>query len=164
MGKCITVFLAVILISSSAWAQMEKGDKEVRASGMIYTAESFSMITLMGVYGKFIEENIQVGAGPSLSYFKVGDYDDTTLGAAFFGRYYFTLQEKRVPYLSGELYQADFSPPEGTDFTDYTSLQLGGGLKYFLNEYVAWDVSANLGFRFGGGVSLMIVGGLSAFF
>jgi len=41
---------------------------------------------------------------------------------------------------------------------------VGAGAKYFVNEYIAWDVSANLGFGLGGGTATVLEAGLSAFF
>jgi len=145
-------------------AQVEKGDKEIQMLGSITLIEDASVAMIQGTYGVFVTPEIELGVGPSIWYASVWGFSTTIVGAVFFGRYNFAIDTKRVPYLSAVWYQADFSPDFG-DFTDYSYLQFGAGTKFFINEYLAYDVSANLGFALGGGmVVTTLKGGLSAFF
>lgn len=157
--------LAALLFVPSVMAQAEQGDREVQFAGSIYAAESFTMINLTGVYGYYIRDYIEIGGGPMITHMEAYGFDNTTIGGVFFGRYYFSTVSRSVPYLSGQWYQYDFAPDDPMSFFDASNLQVGGGIKYFINEYIAWDASANLGINLGGGdVVLLIIGGLSAFF
>ncbi|MFH2035548.1 MAG: hypothetical protein ABIJ45_04020 [Candidatus Zixiibacteriota bacterium] len=166
MKRLIISVLVLLILGSTAFAQLEKGDKEVQLQGTFVTYSGMSVIILNATYGYFIKENIQLGVGPAILYATAGGDDYTQFGSSFFGRYYFTTTEKLVPYIGGQWYQMDFSPEDGASFTDYTYLQATGGFKYMVSENVAYDVSANLGFPLGsgGGTIFMILGGLSAFF
>ena len=164
--KTVVILVAILTLAAlPAFAQMEQGDREVQAAGSIYTVEDFTLINIVGTYGYYYRHNVQIGVGPSITRIEVFGFSETTLGASFFGRYFFPSKTKTVPYLVAQWYQFDFSPPDPLSFTDASYLQGGAGFKYFVNEYIAWDVSANLGFGLGGGsVALLIVGGVSAFF
>jgi len=164
MNKFLILVVLLAILTQSCLAQMEKGDREVQFAGSVYSANGFSMTNLLGTYGYYLKSDLQIGAGPTITHFSAGDFSSTTIGLSLFARHYFTTTEKMVPYLSGRWYQYDLSPDEPLSFTDAAYLQVGGGIKYFVNEYVAWDVSANLGFGLAGGTSFLLVGGLSAFF
>jgi hypothetical protein len=163
--KKIPILVAVlVIVAQPCLAQMEKGDREVQAAGSIYSAEGFTVINLHGTYGYYVKPNLQIGGGPTITRISFLGFSTTTVGLTLFGRHYFTTAEKMVPYLSAQWYQFDLSPEEPLSFTDVAYVQVGAGAKYFVNEYIAWDVSANLGFGLGGGTAFLLVGGLSAFF
>jgi hypothetical protein len=164
MKYLLATALVLVLGVASASAQVEQGDKEVQFAGSLYSAEGFTVINLMSVYGYYIRPNIEIGAGPSITRFDFAGYSSTTVGATFFGRYYFTSKTNLVPYLSGQWYQFDLAPEDPLSFSDVAYIQVGGGAKYFVNEYIAWDGSANLGFGLGGGTAFLMQVGLSAFF
>ena len=154
----------IFIISSSVMAQVEKGDKEIQLLGSITLVEDASTAMIQGTYGIFVTPQVELGVGPSIWYFSAGGFSTTIIGSVFFGRYNFSVDTKQVPYVSALWYQQDFSPDYG-DFTDYSYLQFGGGVKFFINEHIAYDTSANLGFALGGGsVAFTVMGGLSAFF
>ncbi len=163
MRHAFAALLAAVLMASPAMAQIEKGDMEVQASGSMFVVSGLTSIDLRCVLGFSVTDQIQLGFGPSLT---VSDYEvgsDTVFGSTFFGRYYFNAVNKWVPYVSGQLYQYDIAPEEPLEFFDCTYIQGGGGFKYFVNEYIAWDLSANLGLSLGSGdVNFFILAGLSA--
>ncbi len=164
MRKFLILTVLLFVMAQPSMAQMEKGDREVQASGSMYSAGGFTLINLTGTYGVFIKPRLQIGGGPTITRMGGYGFSNTTIGASFFGRHYFTSTEKTVPYLSAQWYQFDLAPGDGVSFTDMAYIQAGGGIKYFVNEYIAWDVSANLGFGLGGGTAFLLAGGLSAFF
>ena len=165
MRRMLVVVLAVVLMASSATAQIEKGDREIQAAGYLFTVSGITMINLSGIYGYCYTDKVQLGGGPTLTIMDYGFGNSTNLGLTFFGRYYFTAHDKLVPYASAQWYQYDIAPDEPLGFFDMTFIQGGGGFKYFVNEFIAWDVSGNLGFSLGGGdVSFIAVAGLSAIF
>lgn len=164
MKSFILMICCVAIMVSGAMAQVEKGDKEIQLVGAITLIEDASMVMLQGTYGVFVTPQTEIGVGPSIWYFGSGGYSTTIIGAVFFGRYNFSVNTRQIPYLSVVWDQSDFSPDYG-DFTDASYLQFGGGMKYFINEHIAYDTSANLGFALGGGsVVFTVMGGLSAFF
>ena len=89
----------------------------------------------------------------------------TDFSSVFFGRYYFNSTTKTVPYLAAQWYQSDFTPEESFSFTDFSFIQAGGGIKFFINEFVAYDVSGSYGFGLGnaGRGNFLIMTGVSVF-
>ncbi|MDD5426284.1 MAG: hypothetical protein PHN52_07375 [candidate division Zixibacteria bacterium] len=165
MKKIIYAGILILCLVSISGAQVEQGDKEIQVQGSLIAFEGMTVILVNFIYGKFITPNVELGGGPMVIYASSGDDDDSNISLTLFGRYNFVTGEKIVPYLSSQIYQFDISPEEPADFIDYTFLQVGGGLKYFVSDNLAYDVSGNLGIGLGGGdVSFIIYGGLSAFF
>lgn len=165
MRHVLAAILVILLAASSATAQIEKGDREIQAAGYLFTVSGITMVNLSGIYGYCYTDKLQIGGGPSLTVVDYGFGSQTNLGLTVFLRRYFTARDKLVPYASGQLYQYDLAPDDPVGFFDMTYIQGGGGFKYFVNEYIAWDVSGNLGFSLGGGdVSFLAVAGLSAIF
>ena len=163
MKHSLCVVLALIIMTGTAQGQVEKGDREIQANGTLITMENMTMINITGLYGYYYTEKLEFGGGPSITHVSISGFDgETNLSITMFGRYNFTARDKLVPYVSGQWYQFDLSPEEPMGFFDYSFLQLGGGFKYFLNEYVAYDISGNMGISVGGGdVSFIIVAGIS---
>jgi hypothetical protein len=165
MRHTLIAVLAVVLMTSSAMAQIEKGDREIQANGYLFAVSGVTMVTMSGMFGYCLTDELQFGGGPTLSIMRYSGDSETTLGLTFFGRFYFNAINKLVPYVNGQLYQYDIAPEEPLGFFDFTYIQGGGGFKYFVNEYIAWDVSGNLGFSLGNGdVSFIVKAGLSAIF
>ncbi len=165
MKRFILLFLALVLVSGNLSAQqIEQGDREIQAAGYFIAFEGISVMTITATYGYYKTEKLEIGGGPVLTRVDYGFGSNTTLSLTAFGRYHLTARDKLVPYFSGQYYQFDISPEYG-DFLDYAFVQGGGGFKYFLNEYIAYDISGNLGFSFGtGDFSFIMVAGISAFF
>jgi hypothetical protein len=162
----LIVILVLLMTTSSAMAQhVEQGDREIQVNAFFFAVSGVSMLNLSGSYGYYKTDKLELGGGPSISRLDYGFGSSTTIGLTLFGRYNLTARDQIVPYLSAQFYQYDIAPDDPMGFADFAFLQCGGGFKYFINEYIAYDVSGNLGFSLGGGdVSFIAVGGLSAFF
>lgn len=165
MRHLLIGILAAIILCASAAAQVEKGDKEVQFIASIISVEDITVFTAMATYGVMVTPNLELGVGPMISHVSIYFFDDTRFSMAFFGRYNFSVQNKTVPYLSGQWYQFDFAPDEPFGFFDYSYIQVGGGVKFFINPHVAYDFSGNLGFALGASTTVTtLMGGLSYFF
>ena len=68
---------------------------------------------------------------------------------------------KTVPYLAAQWYQTDFDPEDG-EFSDYSYVNFGFGIRNFFNEFAALNTSVNYGFSLAedseGGVLLILTG------
>jgi hypothetical protein len=164
MRQLLCLILVMIVLPGAALCQIEKGDREIQASASFQAMEDVSMLILSGTYGYYYSDKLQLGGGPVITYTEVFGYDTSTLGLRLFARHNFTARDKIVPYIGGQFYQHDISPDEPLGFLDYSFIQFGGGFKYFVNEYIAYDVSGNIGISLGGGeANLLILAGISAF-
>ena len=167
--KVISILVAILLLVSFSFSQIEQGDKEVLFAGSMTSLlgiEDYSSTTvnLYLSYAYSITSHLQLGIGPSLTYSrtstKIYDFDPETYriiekdtvttstefsGVAFFNLN-FTTSSKTVPYIAAQWYQYDFTPEEGTKFTDYSYINFGFGFRNFLSEYAAINTSINYGF------------------
>ncbi len=165
MKQILIAVLVIVLMSSSATAQIEKGDREVQASAYLFTVSGITVLNLSGIYGYYYTQRLELGGGPTIMFMDYGFGSNTTFGLTAFGKYSFTARDKLVPYASAQWYQYDIAPEDPIGFADMSFIQVGGGFKYFLNEYLAYDVSGNFGFSLGGGdVCFIAIAGLSAIF
>ncbi len=159
------IVLAVALAGAAQAQYIEKGDREVQVSAALFTVSGLTALNLTGVYGYYTTDQWELGGGPSITYLSTDFFSDTTVGFRAFTRYNFTAHGTSVPYVSGQWYQGDISPDDPVSFTDLSYLQAGAGVKVFLNERVAYDISGNLGFSLGNSeVAFTAVAGLSALF
>ena len=156
--------LLVVLMASSAVAQVERGDREIQGSGHLFVMSDAAMLNLSGVFGYYYTASLELGGGPTITYSRAGDVNNTTVGLTLFTKYNFATRDKLVPYVGGQLYQYDLSPQDPLKFTDVTFLQGCAGFKYFIRKDIAYDASANLGFSPGGDVSFFLTVGVSAVF
>ena len=165
MKKILLMVLAIFIIPGAALCQqIEKGDREVQATASFMSMDNISMLILSGTYGYFYSEKLQLGAGPVITHTEAFGFDDTTIGLKLFVRHNFTARDRLVPYIAGQWYQHDISPDDPIGFLDLSFIQFGGGFKYFVNEYIAYDISGNIGISLGEGeTNLLIVAGISAF-
>lgn len=162
MKYILCLILVIIIISGSAMAQVEKGDSEIQASGSLISLEGVSTLILNGLYGYYYSERLVIGGGPTIIRISAGGWDNTIFGVTGFVRYNFTARDKLVPYVGGMFYQQDLSPEYPIEFFDLTFLQMGGGFKYYINEYVSYDVSANMGLSLGVGETIFtLLAGIS---
>ena len=161
MRKLLLAVACILILAPQTGAQVEKGDREIQFQGSVISVESMTLIMLQATYGYYVSPNIEIGVGPSITRFG----DETSFRALFFGRYNFDVDTKKIPYLSAQWYQYDFSPEGDQGLFDAAFLQFGGGMKFFMNEFFAYDVSANYGFGLGGGSgAFLLLGGVSAVF
>jgi hypothetical protein len=178
MKKICLIVVCLLCLFSVLQGQVEKGDSELQFMGYLAATSGLTMGTLQALYGYYITPKLQLGLGPAITITTMTtyDYDEVTfeitegsetnidLACSFFGTYNFSTVEKMIPYVTAAWYQYTFDVPEGSSFTDFSFLSVGGGVKYFLNEYVAMDGSATLGIPLGGGnIMFLLFGGLSIF-
>ena len=144
MKKYILVLIILTFISLPAFAQMEKGDSEVQILGqyMTFTGEGGGGGTyiIMGKYGYFVTNNVELGASPLYVGNTESDYG--LFGLGIFGTYVVLLEDgKTAPYGSVVYY---IYSPTGEDSGDSISLLgLTAGVKYFMMPKVAMDFSGN---------------------
>ena len=178
MRATLLIFICILCLTSAAMGQVEQGDTEIQFMGYIAVTSGMTMGTIQTLIGYYVSPNLQVGAGPAItitsySFPEFNEYtyemEDNTetnidLSLSLFGTYNFSTNEQMIPYVTATIYQYSFDIPEGMDFTDFSYLTFGGGIKYFLNAYVAVNSSATYGIPLGGGSGMLLLfGGLSVF-
>ena len=171
MKKFLIIPIVLLLFARTANAQVEKGDSEIRFVFFYSYVNGDEFSTggrgsLQVSYGYFVTPNLQIGVGPQLTLTRGFDKTEVMFGSSAYFNYNFTTTSKTVPYLYGEFYQSDFSPEWG-EFTDYSYINLGAGVRNFFTEYMALNSSITYGFSLGsmiGGGLIMIMTGLSFVF
>ena len=171
MRKFLIIPFVLLLFSRTTIAQVEKGDSEIRfvffyshVNGDEFSTGGHGSLQVS--YGYFVTPNLQIGVGPQLTFTRGFDKTEVTIGGSAYFNYNFSVASKTVPYLYGEFYQMDFSPEWG-EFSDYTYLNIGAGVRNFFTEYMALNSSITYGFSLGsmiGGGLFMIMTGLSFIF
>lgn len=170
MRRSILLLVVLLLIASSANAQyIEQGDREIQFFGSFFAVSGMKMFNLSGLYGYYKTDKLEFGGGPSINYMSYSGFgiseSSTTVGATAFVRLNLTAKDKVIPFVGAQWYQYDLAPEEPLGFTDLSYIQFGGGFKYFLNEYIAYDFSGNMGFGLtGGDVSFLGMAGVAALF
>lgn len=146
--KKLILFAFVLFAGFSAFAQIEKGDKNISFNALYMGTEGFGMGTISGKIGYYFTQNIEAGITPSISITKFGDESETSPSIGFYGTYNWLTQDaKLLPYAGAAI--------NFIKFADETQTGLGiyGGSKYFVTEAVNID----------GGLQLLFVDGNSAF-
>ncbi|MBL7835401.1 MAG: hypothetical protein JNK18_15695 [Cyclobacteriaceae bacterium] len=146
--KKLILFAFVLFACTSAFAQIEKGDKNISFNALYMGTEGFGMGTISGKIGYYFTQNIEAGITPSISITKFGDESETSPSIGFYGTYNWLTQDaKLLPYAGAAI--------NFIKFADETQTGLGvyGGSKYFVTEAVNID----------GGLQLLFVDGNSAF-
>ncbi|MFQ5825536.1 MAG: hypothetical protein ACE5JB_15970 [bacterium] len=142
------VILTIILSSTAAFAQQEKGDTEIQIAGTYFTTVgsefTFSSGFIQAKLGKYITDNLELGIAPNISIttvdlgFGESDTNVTFGGGAFFVYSFLAGDAKTVPYFGGQYYKSDFSNED-----DNGSVGVTGGAKFFVTEKAAFDFSGN---------------------
>lgn len=185
LKRLILLFSIFFVLSTLSYAQVEKGDSEVIFSAMfmsIVGVEDYSSMTgsLNLNYGYFLTDNFEIGIGPTITYTKSTStflsYDPNTfslteekytsetanVSATAFFNFNFSTSSKTVPYITGQWFQTDFDPEDDMKFSDYSYINVGFGVRNFINEYAALNTSVNYGFSLAenaeGGVILALTG------
>ncbi len=166
--------ILILTVVSSAFGQIEKGDKEISFMGYYGTyisseddAPAYGFGSVQISYSKFISPLFQVGIAPNINFSTMEDQDgETTVKARFSGSVFFNLNfsntSKVIPYITGRFYQMEFDIPENAEFSDYSYAQMGFGIKNFINEYAALNMLGTWGFSLAedaeGGMLMLMVG------
>ena len=156
MKKGFFVTVALFLICSGAWAQIEKGDTEISFMGYYITRVGEDVeVNGSGVfqlsYGKYITPRLQIGISPNLRFFLADDEQgektiETDWSGAIFFNYNFSTASKLIPYITGQYYQYTFEIPDDMEFKDFSYVNAGIGFKNFFNEYAAFNTLVSYGF------------------
>lgn len=156
--------------SGSGDVGIEKGDSEVQFAAfyilMMYKDFKMGNSTIQLSYGKFFTSRLQLGIAPQITMSIFSDQADTHISASAFVNYNFSSASRLIPYASAQWYQSDFSPKYG-DFSDYSYINVGVGLRNFFNQYAALNTSITYGFSLNPdneGGFLTIMSGLSFIF
>jgi len=171
MKKFLVTALIILLFTMTADAQVEKGDSEIRF--LFYyshiNGDEFSSGgrgSLQISYGYFLIPNLQIGIGPQITFTRGGEGTKSKISGSVYFNFNFSTASKTVPYIYGEFYQMDFSPEWG-DFSDYSYLNIGLGVRNFFTEYMALNSAITYGFSLASeaeGGLFMVMTGLSFIF
>jgi len=139
MKKLLFVILFLAL-SSSLFAQQQKGDSEIQISGFATVIDGDAMGSVFLKFGKFFTDNFQFGITPSVDINTFGSSTNTTFGAGAFLTYSFLSSDaKTVPYFGASYRKSDL---ENWDF-EYGSVGGQAGFKQFVTPKTAFDISGN---------------------
>jgi hypothetical protein len=173
MKRIVILLICFLCLTVLASGQVEQGDTEVQFLGYLASGSDMTMGTVQALLGYYLTPKLQFGIGPgvTITSYSYPDFNgnpvtetEVDFSSMFFGTYNFSTSKQLVPYISATWYQNSFDIPEGQSFTDFAFITAGGGVKYFLSEYVAINSSMLYGFSFGNGDGLILLyGGLSVF-
>jgi len=134
----IAALVATLLISTPAIAQQEQGDVEIQFSGSVQSKVKKGGSTTGYVqtkFGYYFTDRLELGAFPSLTF----SSGDTALGMGAFGTYSFLAADAMtVPYLGAQYYKNDVSVAGDRGWAGFN-----GGVKFFFNRHMAFDVGGN---------------------
>lgn len=172
MKKIGMLFLILFVMAGTAFAEegVEKGDREFAFAGMYYTLTGdgdYSFGNVQFRMGQYFTDKLLLGLAPGLNISDTGEDTSTDLTLELFGAYNFVTNSRTIPYVKTSLYQSRTDIPDDQEFTDYTFLQAGFGVKNFFNEYAALDSSISYGLSIGQGADsgiLMLLTGISFIF
>jgi len=139
MKRCTFFIMALFLLTSGAFAQIEGGDTEVSFMGFFFTrigedSEANGAGSVQLSYGKYITPRLLLGVAPTMTFYTGQDEEGEPK------------LEKFIPYITGQYYQSTFDIPEDGEFTDYSYINVGLGFKNFFNEYAAFNTMVSYGF------------------
>jgi len=159
MFKKISIVLVLcMLFPVLSFAQINEGDTELDVLGGYSrtSIKDFTTITNVSIklgLAKSISQNVQLGIQPLWTYAKVkyeknfwGYYgpassSNGTFGATAFLKFNIITETKWVPFLTAQLQIDDVNPEGSAGMTDVMSLNLGGGVRYFITERAALNVT-----------------------
>lgn len=136
------VLIGMLLISSFAYSQIEKGDVALTFNGSYLGTEDYSFGLFSAKVGRYFTQNIEAGITPQL---QLGE-GFSAFGLGAYGTYNFlTADAKLLPYAGGSLniFTQSF---DGADSFNSTDAGLYGGSKYFLTETL--NIDANINYTF----------------
>lgn len=135
MRKLILIACMTLVVSISAFSQVEKGD--INLSGSL-SFQKFSDVDGSGIFdakgGYYFTQNIEAGANMSVIF-----SDATLVGFGPYASYNFLTQDaKLLPYAGANLLFIT------SDNLSVTAFGVNGGAKYFLTEIINIDASMSL--------------------
>ena len=141
------VFVVVTILAGSAWAaddgangvtpNLDKGTKALEGSGFINVMSDDLQIQL--AYGQFLADGVEVGLVAGL---RDNDaYMSTELGVK--AEYNFIRDSALIPFLSAGIIWVDAEADDSDIDTDAALFAVGGGVKYFMSDDVAFAVDGS---------------------
>ncbi len=156
MKRLFFCFLLLLVVAGSAFAQegIESGDTEISFAGTYFTLVGtdieISVGNFMLSYGKYLTAKLLLGIAPGLTISTTegesGAETETDMSLSGFFSYNFVTNSKTIPYVKGAFYQQSFDIPDNQEFSDYSYIQGGLGLKNFFNEFAFLDTSISYGY------------------
>ena len=157
MKKILWICVLCCLIAPNLFGQVEAGDKEVSFLGFFATQvgediDPNGFGSLQISYGRFMSKYLEIGIAPTLSFsmFYNQQSGESELKTQLSGAVFFNLNlaaaSKTIPYISGQYYQYTFEIEDEAEFTDYSYVNVGFGIKSFFNEYAAFNTQVVYGF------------------
>lgn len=177
MKRIIALCLLLLITVSPVLAQVEAGDTEVSLLGYFSTfvgddVDPNGSGSVQLSYGKFVTPFLQLGIAPTMN-FRTGEDEmgdpkvETDFSGSVFFNLNFSVASRTIPYITARYYQFTFDIPDEAEFTDYSYMTVGLGVKNFFNEYAAFNTLATYGFALAeeseGGI-IVIMTGLSFIF
>jgi len=143
--KKLILSLGFIILFTAIHAQTNRGDWMIGGNLRINTTESNNEFTFQPMAGYFFAKGFAAGAEFKLSFSKFGAEKSTALGAGPFARYYFNLNNSSFKPLihSSFMMETVTTKQNGVKNSNtVSSLFIGGGAAYFINENVALEAIA----------------------
>jgi hypothetical protein len=163
IGRIVLAGLLLAAFSSPAFAQAQKGDKEVLLFGNLFVISGGGSTTTVGLIfanvGVFVTDTVEVGGGPTLTVAGGGGDTTTIVGVNGFLRKSFAQANAKIaPYVGVETSIQDLAPDAGQSVADTTFINAIGGVKNYFTESAALDVKGNFGFLLSDPGALRIFG------
>ena len=155
----MSVAVSILALPAVARAQAKAGDKEIQIFGNVITiitpSTRIGNVTFGGTSatgnlfinaGVFVSDNTEVGGGPSITISSDDPIFDT--GVSVFLRNFFGDQSAKIkPYVSVDYFIQSFNTSGNQSIADNQFLNVGGGIRDYLNEKTALDISVKYGFN-----------------
>ena len=155
MTRFVTrVVLAALMLtafSSTAFAQAQKGDKEVLLFGNLFVLSGGGSTQTVGIIftniGVFVTDSLEVGGGPTITVSGGAGSTTAVVGVNGFLRKSFAQSNAKIaPYVGAEVSIQDLAPEAPQGIGDVTFVNAIGGIKNYLSEKTALDLKGNFGF------------------
>lgn len=140
------VFAAILLaFANTTTAQTNREDWLIGGNFRINTTEANKDFTFQPMAGYFFAKGFAAGAEFKLSFTKFGGSKGTAFGVGPFARYYFNLNNSSFKPLVHSSFTIESNRTEENNVkitNTVTSLFIGGGAAFFINENVALEAIA----------------------
>ena len=143
--KRTLLFILMITSIAALQAQTNRGDWMVGGNVRINTTESNKEVTIQPMAGYFFAKSFAAGSELKMSFSKFGGGKSTSWGIGPFARYYFNLNNssfKPLVHSSFTFESVTTRQNSVKNRNSVTSLFIGGGAAYFINENVALEAIA----------------------
>jgi outer membrane protein W len=139
------LFILMITSVAALEAQTNRGDWMVGGNLRINTTESNNEVTFQPMAGYFFAKSFAAGSEFKLSFSKFGSEKSTSIGLGPFARYYFNLNNSSFKPLVHSSFTFESVTTRQNSIKNrntVTSLFIGAGAAYFINENVAIEAIA----------------------